>query len=190
MTSITAPRADRQRPVDEADITRASGYGEWTGFAVPDDRSAWHPHCRSFYDYWLRITPPGRLPGREHVSPFDIVPLLSRVWMLDVVRHPLRFRYRLVGTGEALTLGREVTGQWVDEAHPEFLRSAALQDRYRYMADCGQPTWRRGPARWRHDPRHLIIENCIVPLARDGVTVDILFAFSMAFFANGKPVPV
>ena len=81
----------------------------------------------------------GRLPGRQHVSPFDIVPLLPRVWLLDVVRDPLRFRYRLVRTGEVRTLGREVTGQWIDEAHPEFLTNASLQARYRYMAECGQP---------------------------------------------------
>ena len=79
---------------------------------MPEDRAAWHPQCCTFYEYWLRITPPGRLPGRQHVSPLEIVPLLPRVWLLDVTRAPLRFRYRLVGTGEALTLGREVTGQW------------------------------------------------------------------------------
>jgi hypothetical protein len=94
--------------------------------------------------------------------------------MLDVVRRPLRFRYRLVGTGEALMLGREVTDQWVDEAHPEFLANASLQARYRYMAERGQPTWRRGPARWRQGPRHLTVENCIVPLANDGENVDII----------------
>jgi hypothetical protein len=183
-------RTDRKRPADEPGHAEPSDYAEWTDFRVPEDRSNWHPQCRAFYDYWLTISPPGRLPGRQHVSPFEIVPLLPRVWMLDVVHNPLRFRYRLVGTGEVRTLGREVTGQWIDEAHPEFLTNPSLQARYRYMAECGRPTWRRGPARWRQDPRHLTVENCIVPLASYGENVDILFAFSLAFFENGQLVPV
>ena len=138
MTNAHAKQADRQRLVDGNDIGQAPSYGEWADFEVPDDRSGWNADCRAFYDCWLRISPPGRLPGRQHVSPFDIVPLLPRVWLLDVVRDPLRFRYRLVGTGEVRTLGREVTGQWIDEAHPEFLTNASLQARYRYMAECGR----------------------------------------------------
>jgi hypothetical protein len=185
-----AMQAAGRRAADGNDISHSPGYGEWADFELPDDRSGWHPHCCAFYDYWLRISPLGRLPGRQHVSPFEFVPLLPRVWMLDVVRDPLRLRYRLVGTGEVRTLGRELTGQWVDEAHPEFRANASLQARYRYMAECGRPTWRRGPARWRQELRYLTVENCIVPLARDGVNVDILFAFSMTFFTDGRQVQV
>jgi hypothetical protein len=175
---------------DRPERPAVSGYGAWTGFQIQVDRSDWHPRCRAFYEYWLSISSPGRLPSRKHISPEDIVPLLPRVWMLDVFRSPLRFRYRLVGTGEVLTLGRDPTGQWLDEAHPEFLTNRVVSDRYRFMAECGRPTWRHGTARWRQDPLHRTFENCIVPLAVDGVTVDIIFAFSIAFSADGNPVTV
>jgi hypothetical protein len=103
-TSSDAMRADRRHKANDTGRDRTSGYGEWTDFQVPDDRSGWHPHCRAFYDYWLRISPAGRFPGRRHVSPFESVSLLPRMRTLDVVRDPLRFRYRLVATGEVRTL--------------------------------------------------------------------------------------
>jgi hypothetical protein len=96
-------------------------YGTWTDYRVPEDRSDWHPLIRQFYEYWLSVAPEGRLPGRQHIAPEHMVPMLSRMWMLDVHRHPLRFRYRLYGTALANSLHREVTGRWMDEAAPSSL---------------------------------------------------------------------
>jgi len=93
-------------------------YGIWTDHRIPDDRSGWHPAARAFYEYWLAITPPGRLPGRQHIKPEDIAPLLSRVWLADVYRDPLRLRFRLTGTAAVQSFGREVTGHWLDEVQP------------------------------------------------------------------------
>jgi hypothetical protein len=189
-TKLPIVPPDWKCPSDDEGNSEVSPYGVWTDYRIPASRSGWHPLCRTFYDYWLSISPPGGLPGRQHLSPLDIVSLLPRIWMLDVVRTPLRFRYRLIGTGETAAMGRELTGQWIDEAHPEFLTNRRISDRYRFMAHCGQPTWRRGPARWRRNRLHTTIENCIVPLAADGTNVDILFALSVAFFTDGTPVPI
>jgi hypothetical protein len=165
-------------------------YGPWNSQELTGDRSGWHPHSRRLYDYWLEIAPAGLLPGRQHVSPIDIAPLLPRIWMLDVVRDPLRFRYRLLGTGGVSTLGREFTGHWLDDAHPEYRDDPLLNARYRYMVETGRPTWRRGPVRWEHDSLHREVENCMVPLAADGRKVDILFAVSVMFRADGSEVRV
>ncbi|HVJ54366.1 MAG TPA: PAS domain-containing protein [Aliidongia sp.] len=190
MTSLDiAPRKARDRTGPEAP-SFIEDFGPWTQFRIPEDRSGWNHQCRRFYQYWLDIAPPGRLPGRQHVSPGDIVSLLPRVWMLDVVRAPLRFRYRLVGTGEVATLGLDATGHWLDEVHPESVTDPALNDRYRFMVETGRPTWRRGPVRWGHDKSHRLVENCMVPLAADGRTVDIIFAFSMLFHDDGTAVLV
>jgi hypothetical protein len=164
-------------------------YGPWTDYRLPSDRSGWHPLCRDLLEYWEKIAPPGLLPGRQHLSPTDIPALLPRVWMLDVFRQPLRFRYRLVGTAEVRTLGRETTGQWLDEAHPEFLADPTLNGRFRFMVETGEPTWRRGPVRWGHDSEHRLVENCMVPLAADGSHVDIIFAISILYYQDGTLVP-
>jgi hypothetical protein len=177
------------------DVSSATArFGAWTDQGIPADRSAWHPTLQRFYDYWLSIAPPGRLPGRQHVVPEDLGPLLPRVWMLDVHRDPLRFRYRLAGTFVVQSLGREITGHWVDALHPDCPLKAILHDRYCYAAETGHPTWRHGETIWERRPdqrwnrlRHfLTVENCIVPLATDGRTVDILFGASVLFDAEGN----
>src|SRR5258707_1296396 len=92
----------KELPVPESNsvncVPETTDFGIWTGHRIPEDRSSWHPLVCRLYEYWRAAAPPGRLPGRQHIAPEDIVPLLSRLWMLDVFREPLRFRYRLVGT--------------------------------------------------------------------------------------------
>ena len=167
----------------------ASDFGEWTDYRVPQDRSDWHPLVRRFYEYWLSIRPEGQLPGRQHLAPEQMVPMLSRMWMLDVHRDPLRFRYRLYGTALANSLQRDVTGRWMDEAASEIVDNPEVRGRLRFMVDAGYPTWRRGPTlRDGRDPLHRIIENCVAPLAADGKTVDILAGIAVVFDATGKAI--
>ena len=64
-------------------------FGVWTDHCIPQDRSGWHPLVRQFYEHWLSIAPPDQLPGRQHVETERMVPILSRMWMLDVHRNPL-----------------------------------------------------------------------------------------------------
>ena len=163
-------------------------FGIWTGYRIPDDRSNWHPLVSDFYDYWLRIAPPGRLPGRRHIVAEDIARLWSRVWMLDVFRAPLRYRYRLCGTEMVRSLGREVTGRWLDEVHPQLVANPESRERFRFMAETARPTWRRCPPLWTRDPDHRTIETCIVPLAEDGSAVDKMLAVSVLFDAAGKQI--
>ncbi len=163
-------------------------FGVWTGYAIPQDRSAWHPLVRRLYDYWCSIAPIGSLPGRQHLVAEEIAPMWSRSWMLDVYRNPLRFRYRLCGTEMVRSLGREVTGAWVDEIHPELIANAQSRERLRFMAETGSATWRRGVPLWTRDPKHRTIETCIVPLAADGVTVDKMLAVSVLYDAEGRPI--
>ena len=110
---------DHEAPTIEEGVAGRStvplDFGVWTDHCIPQDRSGWHPLVRQFYEHWLSIAPPGQLPGRQHIEPEQMVPMLSRMWMLDVHRDPLRFRYRLCGTALVRSLNREVTGQWLLE---------------------------------------------------------------------------
>ncbi len=166
----------------------AGEFGVWAGHRIPEDRSDWHPLVRRLYDYWRSVAPSGRLPGRQHIVPEDIAPLWSRSWMLDVFREPLRYRYRLCGTEMVRSLGREVTGAWVDEIHPQLIANPQSRERFCFMAETGRATWRRGLPLWTRDPKHRLIETCIVPLARDGRTVDKMLAVSVLFDGDGWPV--
>jgi hypothetical protein len=161
---------------------------EWTDCSPAIDRTGWNPQITEFFDYWLSICPPGALPGRQHFDPLHIAKLMARVWMLDVVRGPSgpRFRYRLVGTKEVETLQREVTGRWLDETHPHLLETRDGFQRFIFMAENGRPTYRKGQVTFSHHKDHRIVENCMVPLARDGASVDMIAVCSVLYRLDGR----
>src|SRR6185312_7513509 len=81
------------------------------------------------YCHWISMHPArGVLPGRQHFDPVDVPQLLSALWLVNVHRHPLRFQCRLLGTEQVRIMGRDVSGQWMDEAHPTFTRSASYPE--------------------------------------------------------------
>jgi hypothetical protein len=142
---LNSIRMDHQAPTIEGVAGPAAeplDFGVWTDHHIPQDRSGWHPLVRQFYEHWLSIAPPAHLPGRQHVAPEQMVPMLSRMWILDVHRDPLRFRYRLYDTALVSSLHREVTGRWLDEVQPETVNNPVLRDRYRFIVETGRPTWR------------------------------------------------
>jgi hypothetical protein len=153
---------------------------------VATDRSSWNKKLAHFFDYWLSIKPAGGLPGRQHFDPLDIPHLMPRVWMLDVLREPLRYRYRLAGTKEVGTLEREVTGRMFDEVHPHLRHDPEAIGRFNEIVQSGIATYRKGAVLILHQEDHRIVENCIVPLARDGKTVDILIACSILYDRHGQ----
>lgn len=179
---------DRPPATGEAAPDAATGLRECSGSGIPEDRTGWHPLVRRLYDYWRLIAPPGRLPGRQHLFPEDIAPLWSRAWMLDVFRDPLRYRYRLCGTEMVRSLGREVTGQWLDEMPPALIAEPQPCEQLQFMVETGRPSWRRGSLLWTRDPKPRIVETCIVPLAGDGRFVDRVLAVSVLFDGAGRPI--
>jgi hypothetical protein len=85
------------------------------------------------------------------------------------------------------TLGGEVTGRWLDEVHPQSTANPSSRERFRILAEQARPSWRRGLPHWvRAAPEYRIVESCLVPLAGDGVTVDIVMAMSMLFDGGGR----
>jgi len=159
------------------------------------DLSAWGDRVRRFYAYWLACRPaPGMLPGRQHIDPLAIPDLISRLWMVDVVRvapspiapQGLRFRYRLVGTREVETLQREVTGHWFDAVHARSRGRPVTLDRFAQIAEQGVATYRKGSVNLIHHKDHQIVENCMVPLATDGRRVDIIAIFSALYWNDGR----
>ncbi|HEX7969213.1 MAG TPA: PAS domain-containing protein [Stellaceae bacterium] len=133
----------------------------------------WHPTVRGLYDHWLSIHPAVGLPGRQHVDPGAIPQLLPHVFMVDVCRGPLRFRYRLVGTEYVHLMGRDLTGRYLDEVHPGF--HGLILRQYVEAAEQRRPGYRKGPVMYaRPDRRYLGMERVILPLARNGSDVDVL----------------
>jgi hypothetical protein len=168
------PSSSRATSSDSKDAAVSNDL--WTSDSVAPQ---WHPKVAQFFLYWRRIHPAGGLPGRQHFDPLAIHALLPGVWLLDFEREPFRLRYRLIGTEAVEAVGAEVTGQWMDEAHPVIGQTPGYLDRYRAVVEQKVPSWRRGtPRLWTHK-KYATLENILVPLASDGSTVDMLAALTV-----------
>jgi hypothetical protein len=142
------------------------------------DTSGWDHRVRRLYDYWLDLCETGGgLPRRRDMDPLEIADILRWVWMVDVHRDPLRFKFRLFGTAHVETMGIERTGQWIDEAFPEFSTSIAYAD-YVTVAEELTPSYRKGPAHY-HVPDYKTIERIMLPLVDDAGRGVIILALTV-----------
>ncbi|MEX2631421.1 MAG: PAS domain-containing protein [Tistlia sp.] len=154
--------------------------------AAPEAPDRWHPRIRALYDYWAGLRPGGTLlPGRQHLDPIDIPALLPWVWLFDVQRQPLRFRVRLLGTKHYEQMLRDPTGRWVDEAYPSFASQTTYPD-YLKVAVEGRISYRKGPPAYHVDSGCSLLERIMLPLARDGRSVDMILGLTLYFRADGE----
>lgn len=151
------------------------------------DTAGWHPRSARLYRYWRSLHPlPGVLPGRQHFDPVAVPELLPGIWLLNVARDPFRLRYRLCGTGVVGAIGREVTGLWLEEAHPDGVAAAECIARCRRLVRDRAPSWCKEPPRlWTHRDFEMV-ETLLLPLARDGRTIDMLCAHGVAYRPDGS----
>ena len=70
---------------------------------------------RQLRDVWLALRDGRQMPSRNDFDPIKIPGLLPQIALTDVFYEPLRFRYRLIGTGITAMSGRDATGRWLDE---------------------------------------------------------------------------
>ena len=141
-----------------------------------------HPRYAVVRDYLKRISPPGKLPGRQHVDPRDLDPSVLPFLNLAQVERTdaaMRFRFKLVGTKQSSAAAREITGLFVEDAVlPEFVNR--INDNMRKVVDTGEPLFDAFPM--PHPERTFIeSERVYFPLAADGETVD------MILIVNGYP---
>ncbi len=134
----------------------------------------------TIHRYWRSIRPPGAvMPGRQHFDPAAVPRLLPIIRLYDVHRDPWRFRYRLVGTELVRTVGRDFTGRWFDEMAPAGHASRSYANLV-FVASGQGLCYRRGfPVFTVVEKDHLTAERILLPLARDGCTVDIILALTV-----------
>ena len=143
------------------------------------DTSTWDARIKSLYFYWLeKFRERGAFPSREMIDPLELKPLLQWLWLIDVVREPdVRFRARLIGTAHVVAMGRDITGQFLDEVFPEAADRVLMKD-YLALADGAGPSDRYGPAVFLV-PSYRTVERVMLPLSPDGKTVDMLLSITV-----------
>ena len=145
-----------------------------------------HPKIRRFIEYWRSVAPEGRLPGRQHLDPTAIPALLANLWIMEVERAGTpRFRYRLIGTSVARAFAKDLTGRYLDEAHPGFA-STGIHGFLCETVERRLPSWRVGRPKFFALRDFLRVERVYLPAARDGETVDMIFAMTIFLDRDGQ----
>jgi hypothetical protein len=142
------------------------------------DTTLWHPKLRALHTYWHGLWTGERLPARQRIDPLAIPHLLDSLYLIDIEREPLRFRYRLMGTKLVFFRGRELKGLYMDEAHQQF-ESSPVRQNYEELARTAEPQWRKGATVFSWGEGRTTIERLLLPLASDGRTPDCILGMSV-----------
>ncbi len=125
--------------------------------------------------YWQRKCRNGRLPARADIDPAEITDLLPFTILLDVHRDPWDFRFRLIGTGIAYHLTSDWTGKWMSDI--AFMQAPSqIWDNCIAAAQGNEPYMSQTPYVGPHKDFYRA-DDIILPLARNGETVDMLLVF-------------
>lgn len=125
-------------------------------------------------DYWRELGNGEHLPGHRQIDPVALGVLLPHIFLLDVLNDPLDFRYRLVGGHIEDNVGRPLKGELVSAISK---RDPNRTGMFSYYSSC---VAERAPVKLDEafenlasQPRELRLLS--LPLADDGINVDILF---------------
>jgi hypothetical protein len=146
-----------------------------------------HAKVKRVVELWQALRPgPGLIPGRQHFDPTQARDLLNNIWLLDVVADdPRRYRHRLIGG--ALTEAGVATrkGEFFgDLSTPE--EAARATAVFRRLEQTKQLNWRRGPSALGYLDHVRELERVILPMASDGVTVDLFLCLTVFYDADGR----
>lgn len=142
------------------------------------------PVLRRLYRYWEGKRGTREFPARRDLDPVEFSYALGIILLIDVLREPLRFRFRLHGTTLALRAGYEMTGKMVDDLPGEENR-ALLLERCHQIVATRKPLSIHGDR--RIDGHRRRYETLWLPLGPDDGAVDMLFG--ALYYLDPWPAP-
>lgn len=129
------------------------------------------PRLARLYAYWQSRKGNRRFPTRRDLDPVDLRYILGHLMLLDVLRDPLRFRYRLHGAEITARVQYDLTGKFLDDIPDPDYRDYAVR-RCEGLVASGEPlVIRRERAL---DGRLRPYEALWLPFSEDGVNVTML----------------
>jgi hypothetical protein len=138
-----------------------------------DPASEHYPDLLRVRAYWERKRLGSFAPRRADIDPADLVDILPRMMLADVLPEPLDFRYRLSGTRISDVHGKEMTGKSPRDLMPAAY-GAMIYDHY-----C-EAVRRREPLLHfivlDSDKRSRSYVRLLLPLSEDGSAVTMLMA--------------
>lgn len=131
-----------------------------------------HPVLADLLAFWDRSRRGRAMPGRADFAPADLVEHLGWVILVDVEDPPLRFRFRLIGTGITAALSRDSTGRYLDELYDAAIYDEAVRP-YVYVTRHCRPV--RSTGRMVHaDKGHIPYEALYLPYSETSDRVDMV----------------
>jgi hypothetical protein len=135
------------------------------------------PSLQRLYDDWEQKRGQREFPARADFDPLDLKYILGNLSLVDVLRDPLRFRYRIHATNVAERIGDELTGKEVAALTHADHRNRALEH-FIQVVQARKPS-----VHFRHhetiDQRIWNYEVLVLPLSSDGATIDMLLSALM-----------
>lgn len=134
------------------------------------------------YKYWLEKKGAKCAPARADLDPLDIPNLLPNVFLFDVLRDPLDYRMRLVGTRLVQVMARDCTGMHFDEIY-DGARAQKIREDYDRVAIKCEPAFSLISAGWMNRD-FLSYHRLMLPLSSDNKHVDMMLG--LATFTQKK----
>ena len=152
--------------------------------AAPLESPIDDPRLHQGYQYWRQKSAGKAMPRRADLDPTEIPKLLPDVMLVDVLPSG-RYRYRLIGTGNARAHGVNATGRYLDEVLPGAEYKNHVIALYDECVGTGRALYSeclflspRGEAPERHT------KVLFLPLAEDGASVNMVFVVQVFFYID------
>jgi hypothetical protein len=126
---------------------------------------------KRLFAYWCAARQGRPMPSRRDLDPLDFWYVLGHVMLIDVLREPLRFRFRLHGTEITQRVHYDLTGKLLDEIPDAEYRRYAIE-RCRRLVAAARP--QRVEQNRELDGRIHRYEALWLPLSDDQVSVTML----------------
>ena len=123
------------------------------------------------FRFWKEIGGTQGLPCRADFSPEQLDFILGQITIVDVLRDPLNFRYRLIGTRLEEAGRRGDQGKTLDQVEPAPYRDMIRQS-FRHVVDFKQPLCHH--ISYLHHQNLASYEQLILPFSRTGSDVEVL----------------
>ena len=133
--------------------------------------------------YWHRIRGNRPMPSRADFDPVDIPRLLSSTALVDVLRDPLDFQFRLLGTAIDNITSKNMRGVRFSET-PFLVPGNKGWADYEYVATTGLPL-KTDRAYVGKSRLVLKLTDSLFPLSRNGERVEMIWSF-----LDISPVPL
>ncbi len=137
------------------------------------------------FDYWQTKKGTRRAPARSDIDPLDFPTLLPNIFMFDVLRDPLDYRMRLIGTNLTQVMERDCTGFLFDEIY-KGSSAKKLRREYEQATFEFKPVFSEVVADWM-GREYLTYHRLLLPLSTDDSQVDILLGCT--FFEQKDTTP-